>query len=179
MMLAASCALVLAAGCGSTDTDSSSQASAGGESSDCQITEPADTDAPEGVQDALDGLDYGAFGKDALWVDAWWTDQETLDEARSGELSDDPDEYPYQMKYPSYTVRKGAVVDEMGAPEVEVERLDGDGEANADTGGFATATNDDGTDIHWWPTVIAFSDHGCWQVTETVKDTSISYTFEL
>lgn len=177
--MAASCTLVLAAGCGSTDTDSSSPASTSGESSDCQVSEAADTDAPEGVQDALDGLDYGAFGKDELWVDAWWTDQEALDQVRSGELSDDSDEYPYQMKYPSYTVRDGAVVEEMGAPEVEVKRLDGHGDANAHTGGFATTTNDDGTELHWWPTVIEFSDHGCWQVTETVKDTSINYTLKL
>ncbi|WP_338747871.1 hypothetical protein [Janibacter alittae] len=105
------------------------------------------------------------FGQGALWVGAWWTDKPALKQAR--EIGG--------MKYPSFTIREGNVTDELGPPRVQAERVDGKGEASGSTGGYAKAVDDAGKTFHWWPTAISFPSPGCWQVTETVGRTSITY----
>ena len=87
--------------------------------------------------------------------------------------------HPYGVKYPSFTVRDGQVTDSLGPPDVQAKRLDGKGEASAGTGGYATAQSDAGRTLRWWPTEVTFSSRGCWQVTEKVGNTSITYIVKI
>lgn len=150
-------AVLLTTGCtAGTSTD---------ENSSCPVTRPTSSGVPEGVREQR----YGAvFGQGALWVGAWWADRSAVEQVRH--------QRPHAVKYPSFTVRDGAVTSALGPPLVQATRLDGTGEASGDTGGYASATQD-GSDrtLHWWPTVVTFSSRGCWQITETVGGTSISY----
>jgi hypothetical protein len=106
-------------------------------------------------------------------VGAWWTDRATLEQVRTKDPHDA--KHPYHVKYQSFTVQHGKVTKAPGPPRVRVQRLDGNGNATAEAGGYATGP--DGS--HWWPTVIGFSNRGCWRVTETVRGTSISYVAKI
>lgn len=86
---------------------------------------------------------------------------------------------PISVKYPLFTLRDGKVTESSGAPHTEANRLDGKGKASADTGGYATAQDDSGRTLHWWPTSVNFSSVGCWQVTETAGGTSITYIVKI
>lgn len=112
------------------------------------------------------------FGQDGLWVAAWWTTGKGQPSGRDG--------YLVGEKYATWTVRDGSVTSASGAPRVTVERVDGPGHGHGSVGGFATERLHGGTVIaHWWPTVVDFSDHGCWQVTETTDDDSITYIVQI
>lgn len=71
------------------------------------------------------------------------------------------------------------MTDQWGPPRVEGTRLDGEGEASGDAGGYATSMGDSGNTLNWWPTSVEFPSLGCWEITETVGDTSITYVVKL
>lgn len=135
----------------------------------CSVTSPTDKAVPPGVSEES----YGpVLGRGTLWVGAWWADQQVLDQVRA--------QRPRLAKYPSFTVRDGEVTGVLGAPDVRVERLDARGQGSGSTGGYATAIQDGtGAHIHWWPTIVTFSSSGCWQVTETLADTRITYVVKV
>ena len=132
----------------------------------CRVTRPTKEGIPEGVREVVDGP---VFGQGKLWVHAWWAEKPILTSVREEN----------EIKYPSFTLRNGEVTDQLGPPRLQIKRLDGAGEASGDTGGYATAQDDSGRILNWWPTGIDFSSSGCWQVTETVGGTSIIYTIRL
>ncbi|WP_308465366.1 hypothetical protein [Rathayibacter soli] len=142
---------------------------------ECPVT-PATRD---GIPPALTQQGYGAvFGSGNLWVGAWWQDPQALEQARSAERGDP--EYPYGYKYPTWTLRQGEVTDAGGAPRITVKALDRQGRGTGSTGGYATSTTPgDSAGMHWWPTVLGVSARGCWQVTQTVGNDSISYVVEI
>lgn len=140
----------------------------------CSVTEPTRTGVPADVAEQ----GYGdVFGEGRLWVGAWWTDGENLDQVRSKGLADE--EYPYREKYPTWTVQHGEVSAAAGAPQVSVTRVDTPGQGDGGVGGYGTARQDDTTVFHWWPTVVGFSENGCWRVTETVGEDSITYVVRI
>jgi hypothetical protein len=114
------------------------------------------------------------FGHDGLWVSAWWADRASLEQVRSKDLATDG--YPFGEKYATWAVRDGDITAASGAPRLTVKRLDGPGTGQGSVGGFATSGEDG---AHWWPTVVAFSDFGCWQVTATTDDGSITYIVKI
>ena len=132
----------------------------------CRVTRPTTEGIPTGVRQTHDGA---VFGQGTLWVGAWWSDKAVLEQARQHG----------GIKYPSFTIQDDVVTDELGPPQVSAKRLDGEGESSGDTGGYATAEDDSGKPLHWWPTGIRFSSPGCWQVTETVGSTSITYVVDV
>jgi hypothetical protein len=116
-------------------------------------------------------------GHGNLWVGAWWKNPQSLEQART--KADGDSAYPYVQKYPTWAVRGGAVTNAGGAPRVSVKSLDGHGHGRGDTGGYTNASLDDGTSVHWWPTLVRFPTTGCWQVTETVGEDSIVYVVKI
>lgn len=136
----------------------------------CRVTEPTRSGVPSDV--AKQRYD-NVFGDGRLWVGAWWANEDSLDQVRSKDLSDNG--FPYSVKYPTWTVRDGKVSAVAGAPQVSVKRLDGPGHGGGSVGGYATSTEG----FHWWPTGVGFSDTGCWQVTETVGGDSITYVVHI
>ena len=132
----------------------------------CRVTLPTKEGIPKSVRQSVDGP---VFGQGGLWMYAWWAEGPTLASVRKEN----------GIKYPSLTTHDGVVTDQFGPPRLQVIRLDGTGEASGDSGGFATDYDDLGRTRTWWPTAIDSSGAGCWQVTETVGDTSITYTAQL
>lgn len=59
-------------------------------------------------------------------------------------------------------------------PKDSAERVDGPGTAHASTGGYATGDKGDRV-MRRWPTVIDFSDVGCWAVTEALGPTTVRF----
>ena len=159
-------AALLTAGCTDGRQSSASGTPSGGA---CPATRPTERAIPAGVSEQ----GYGpVFGEGSLWVGAWWAQRPMLEQLRA--------QRPRAVKYPSFTVRDGQVTNALGPPRIRAERLDGTGEGSADTGGYATATQDgSGATLHWWPTVVTFPSAGCWRVTETVADTTISYVVRI
>lgn len=174
--LAALCSAgLLTAGCrpdaASSGTVSPSPTPESSTADACPVTSPTEQAIPEGVREHRYG-GGAVFGQGALWVGAWWADRSFLKQFR--------EQRPYVVKYPSFTIRDGEVTDALGPPLVRAERLDGIGGVSGTSGGYATATQDgSGRTLHWWPTVIHFSGAGCWQVTETVADTTITYVVQI
>lgn len=144
--------------------------------STCHVTHPTDTAVPKGVAE----LRYGpVVGQGPLWVGAWWTDPATLDEARRKDLGGDS-KHPYGVKYPTSTIRGGQATNALGRPRIHARRLDGQGDAIGQVGGYAEATlNNSNKTIHFWPTTIRFSEHGCWEVTESIEAAEIAYIIRL
>lgn len=129
----------------------------------CQVTLPTLDQTPS----LLD--EWGSvFGRETLWVDAWWADRSVLEQARTDRA----------VKYASFTIQDGEVTEGLGPPRVQAKRLDGKGKVVGASGGYASAEQG-GQIIHWWPTGLGFSSHGCWQVTETVGPTSITYVVKI
>lgn len=140
----------------------------------CAVTAPT----TDGIPPAIMSQQYPAvYNEGDLWVGAWWTDPASLKQARSAEDSDS--RYPYGQKYPSWTVNDGEVTSVGGAPRVTVKRLDGNDHGSSSVGGLSSATLADGTVARWYPTVVRFTTHGCWQVTETVGVQSLAYVVKL
>ena len=140
----------------------------------CRVTEPTRAGVPADVTKQ----GYGnVFGHGRLWVGAWWTEADNLDQVRSKGLA--ADQYRYREKYPTWTVQDGKVSAAAGAPQVSVKRVDAPGYGEGEVGGYATAMREVTDVFHWWPTVVGFSDPGCWQVTETVGTDSITYVVQI
>ncbi|MBT9254581.1 hypothetical protein KMZ32_03895 [Phycicoccus sp. MAQZ13P-2] len=166
--------ILLTAGCAAAERDverpsntaATSAATPKPTSAGCSVTRPTTEGIPTGVRQTYDGP---AFGQEQLWVGAWWSDEALLEEARQHG----------GIKYPSFTIQDDDVTDELGPPQVSAKRLDGGGEIAGDTGGYATAKDDSGKTLHWWPTGIQFSGPGCWRITETVGSTSITYVVDI
>lgn len=177
-LLAGGCVTVLlAAGCtaasegGASPTRSSlPNAPTASAQESCAVTQPTRGDVPAGVSKQKPG---NVFGHDGLWVSAWWTEPDNLDRVRSKDLA--ADGYPFREKYASWTVRDGNVTAAGGVPRVTVKRVDGPGHGQASLGGFATGDSGD----QWWPTIVAFSERGCWHVTEATGDDSITYVVKI
>lgn len=138
----------------------------------CAVSQPTLNDVPAGISNQKPG---NVFGHGGLWVSAWWTDPDNLDQVRARGLA--VEGYPFREKYPSWTVRDGKVTSVGGGPRVTIERVDGPGHGQAGVGGFATSG--DVTGAQWWPTTVAFSVRGCWQVTEAAGDDSITYVVKI
>lgn len=132
----------------------------------CRVTPVTQAGVPEGILNSFDGP---TFGQENLWVNAWWAEEPTLEFVREND----------RIKYPSFTTVEGQVTDELGPPLIQVQQLDGTGEGTGTTGGYATEIDDSGKTLNWWPTVIDFSGPGCWEVTQTVGQTSITYVVEI
>jgi hypothetical protein len=180
VLVGVSSALLFTAGCTTTvlggrgsATASSPSAAVTATPAGCRVTEPTRSGVPSEV--AKQGFG-NVFGHGRLWVGAWWTDGDRLDQVRSKDLADN--EFPYGAKYPTWTVRDGKVSAVAGAPQVSVKRVDAPGHGEGSVGGYATAPQGD-TVLHWWPTGVGFSDTGCWQVTETVGGDSITYVVQI
>jgi hypothetical protein len=173
-----SAAALLMVGCAATQPSarhpSSSTTSAVPLSQVCPVTPPTRDGVPVSI-----GPQWAepVFGYGNLWVGAWWEIPQSLEQVRSKALGDSA--YPYVTKYPTWMVKGGVVTNDGGAPRVSVKSLDGQGHGRADIGGYASASRDDGTPMHWWPTVVGFAAKGCWQVTETVGEDSIVYVVKI
>lgn len=179
--VAACSAFLFTAGCTTATLDdpgspapSSPSAAGTAPSATCHVTEPTRRGVPADVAKQWDG---NVFGHGPLWVGAWWTDPDNLAQVRSKGLADD--QYPYREKYPSWTVQHGKVSAEAGAPHVRVKRVNAPGQGDGSVGGYASDMQEDTTISHWWPTVVGFSDTGCWQVIETVGADSITYVVQI
>lgn len=133
---------------------------------DCPVTLPTEDGVPQGVGETFDGP---VFGRGDLWVNAWWAEKPNLEFVRNND----------RVKYPSFTTEDGEITDRLGAPSVRVKQLGGDGESTGGAGGYANARNDSGEILNWWPTVIDFSGPGCWEVTQTIAQTSITYVVNI
>lgn len=120
---------------------------------------------------------YPVFGYGNLWVWAWWDNPQSLKHVRSKDPGDSP--YPYQEKYPTWTLKDGKATDTSGASRVSVNALNRQGCGTGAVGGYATATLDDGAAVNWWPTGVSFSAAGCWQVTESVGGDTITYVVKI
>lgn len=158
---------VLVAGCSASSSQQTSsprtnhpRASGGA----CQVTDPGGHDIPAPLKRYGDGP---FFGDGQMWIDAWWTKNGNV--GTSGNK-----DYPYGVKYASFTLRHGKVTGALGRPKIEAIRLDGSGLAKGSFGGYATATSN-GVIQHWWPTGLIFSSHGCWQITESVGHSTIKF----
>jgi hypothetical protein len=180
LLMGVSSALLFTAGCTTavlggrgSPAASSPSAAVAATPAGCRVTEPTRSGAPSVVAKQAFG---NVFGDGRLWVGAWWTGG-LLDQVRSKDLADD--EFPYTVKYPTWTLRDGKVSATAGAPQVSVKRLDGPGHGEGSVGGYATAAEGGTTAFHWWPTGVGFSDTGCWQVTETVGGDSITYVVRI
>lgn len=181
VLVGACSALLFTAGCTTADSGgggapaaASSRSAVTATSAACRVTEPTRSGVPTEV--AAQG--YGnVFGDGRLWVGAWWADADNLDQVRSKGLAEDG--FPYREKYPTWTVDGGKVSAAAGAPQVSVRRLDAPAQGTGDVGGYASEPREDATVSHWWPTVVGFSDTGCWQVTETVRGDSITYVVHI
>lgn len=173
-LLAVGCVTVLlTAGCTGTGAgdglatrSSSSNAPTASAAESCPVTQPTGGDVPTGVSEQEPG---NVFGHGGLWVAAWWTDPTALGHAGMGG----------RHKYKTWTVRDGEVTRTSGSPRITVKRVDGPGHGQGNVGGFAMGRLRDGTAAYWWPTVVTFSGSGCWQVTETAGDDSITYTVKI
>lgn len=173
-----SLAALLMAGCTATQSSaqhpSSATTSAVPLAQVCPVTPPTRDHVPVSI-----GPQWAdpVFGRGNLWVGAWWKIPQSLEQARSKSGGDSA--YPYSEKYPTWMVDGGEVTNAGGAPRVSVKSLDGQGHGRSDIGGYASASLDDGTSVHWWPTVVSFPATGCWQVIETVGEDSIVYVVKI
>jgi hypothetical protein len=125
------CATVVPGGRGAPAA-SSPRAAVTGTPARCRVTEPTRSGIPSEVAKQRAG---NVFGEGRLWVGAWWTEG-LLDQVRSKSLADD--EFPYTVKYPTWTLRDGKVSAEAGAPQVRVKRVDAPGHGEGSVGGYAT-----------------------------------------
>lgn len=137
---------------------------AGGRASDasCPVTVPIDAAVPPVV--SRESHDW--YGHDDLWV--------SLGFARP-----DPDNFArldgsYRLKYGSVTLDNGKLTSRFGPPAVEARRLDGPGTATVDVGGYG-----DTGSVQFWPTVIDFSDRGCWLVTSSIRKTTVRFVVKV
>jgi hypothetical protein len=173
-----SAAVLLMAGCTGTQSlarqPSSATTSAVPRAQVCPVTSPTRDQVPVSI--ATQWAEP-VFGQGNLWVGAWWDIPQSLEQARSTVGGDSA--YPYGEKYPTWTVKGGEVTNVGGAPRVSVKSLDGQSPGRGDSGGYATSSQNGGTTIHWWPTIVRFPATGCWQVTETVGEDSIVYVVKI
>lgn len=170
--------VLLTAGCTGTQPNarrpSSSSTSGVPATQACPITPPTSSTVPASVAKQVTD---GVFGHGNLWLRAWWDNPQSLEQVRSKDLGDS--KYPYQEKYPTWTLKDGTVTDTAGAPRVTVKAVNGHGRGTGTTGGYASAGLDDGTTANWWPTGVSFPTVGCWQVTESVSNETISYIVQI
>lgn len=137
----------------------------------CQVTKPTQSGIPASLQHYGDGP---WFGDGPMWVDAWWVDLKN----RKLALRNSSEKYPYAIKYRSFTVQHGKVTDTLGHPKIHATRLDGRGRAKGGFGGYATEA-DTPVIEHFWPTVVSFSSHGCWQITESIGHSTIKFKVKI
>ena len=125
----------------------------------CQVTGPRDVTAvPPVVRRA--GGDW--YGQDDLWVS---TSSWRPDPANFAHIDGS-----YRVKYASVTLDEGELTSRFGPPEVQATRLDGSGTATVDVGGYGSTSS-----LQFWPTVIDFSDPGCWLVTSSLRKTVVRF----
>lgn len=144
----------------------------------CPVTEPTQGAVPAGIAVQKPGPVYN---QGDLWVRAWWDNPEALAAAgkkMTGGIGGDA-KYPYGMKYPTWKVLAGKLTGEGSRPRISVKPLDGHGHGSGILGGYTNALQDDGNTAYWWPTVVGFTTHGCWQVTETQGGDSLAYIIKL
>uniref|UniRef100_A0AAU3GM42 Lipoprotein n=1 Tax=Streptomyces sp. NBC_01401 TaxID=2903854 RepID=A0AAU3GM42_9ACTN len=171
--------LMAAAGCSSGSTAQDPEPTTA--DTPCPVTT---VDAGSAVPTALDDMGDGHrwHGADDLWVDPPVAPGSVVrgdsSDSSDSDDSDDSDD-GYRTKYASVTLdERGRMTDSAGPPKVSAERVDGSGTAHASTGGFATADKGDRL-RRWWPTVIHFTDAGCWAVTEVLGPTTVRFVISV
>jgi hypothetical protein len=82
----------------------------------------------------------------------------------------------YRLKYGSFTLDdRGAMSGRVGRPRLAVRRVDGPGTGHGSVRAYGDATGRGNTPISFWPTVVALSHSGCWQITESLHRTTLRF----
>jgi hypothetical protein len=78
------------------------------------------------------------------------------------------------LKFPLVTLVGGVPTASHGAPVVTAVRVDAQGEAPGQVGGFAQAFGT--TDLSFWPASVALPSPGCWTITGLLAAESVQFT---
>lgn len=136
---------------------------------DCATLSPASSDDVPATLQPTDQQQHW-WGTGCLWIAAPSTMHPSPRPAHRG----------YRLKYGSVTLNEhGRMTGSAGPPTLTATLRGATARVHGSTGGYSLAAGPAGHPLGFWPTTINLPRAGCWQLTETFRDTTLRFRIQI